>query len=536
MNDEIRLYDRLILPFEAAGAISPLTFPGELRRWAREYGDRTAVIQGDEALTYKELEDGVNRLAAGLGKLGIGIYDRVIVQLPNSIPFVLALFALFRLGARPVLALPAHRERELAAVCELAAPKAYITLERYLGFDYERLAGTMAERFPSIQYVISNRETGGAVDLKRLLDHSPMEEEREAPGHKETALYLLSGGTTGTPKLIPKTHAAYLCNARLSAKRCGLTGDSVYMAVLSVSHDYPLCSPGILGTFVAGGTAVLCSTPDPLEAFSNIERHGVTCTSIVPAIANVWLEFLEAEEDGGLSTLSTILVGAAPLEPRVGRSLAEKLSCTIIQGYGQSEGITCFTSPADSLEIALGCQGKPVSPHDEIKIVDEEGGEVPQGQFGQLLHKGPYMFTGYYRAPELNRQSFTADGFFCTGDGARITAEGNVEIRGRVVEQINRAGENVIPSEIEACVKRIAGVKDAAVLGIPDEELGERICACIIAEGEAAHIPYIYQSLGEQKLASFKLPDQIVFVESFPYSNIGKVDKRKLRKRILQTF
>lgn len=335
------------------------------------------------------------------------------------------------------------------------------------------------------------------------------------------------------PKVIPKSHAGYICNTKLTAERCGINEKTVYMAVLSIAHDYPLCSPGILGTMAKGGTVVLAQSPDPEEAFSLIRKYKVTAMSLVPAIIQIWMEFYEFEEEQNIHSIEQIMVGAAKLEEELGKSLIDAFECKLVQGYGLGEGITCFTSPEDSVEVSLHTHGRPVSKYDEVRIVDSEGREVPAGVYGELLQKGPYTFTGYYHAPELNRDLFTKDGFLKTGDRAKKREDGNIVISGRVVEQINRAGENIVPSEIETYLRKIDGICDAAVVGVSDEELGERTCAFVIVEDSSMKDVTIKEKLKEQKIAVYKIPDQIIKVREFPYTNIGKINKKELVRQVI---
>lgn len=522
--------EQLACRYEKLGYWEPLTLGEQLRAAAERYQNKIAVVEDEKRLTYAELDAAADRLAAGLAALGIRRGDTVVVQLPNCISFLTLCFALFRIGAPPILALPSHREAELNAIFRLAEPVAYVIPTDFLGFHYEETAACLRQKHPSLKYTLTDGQgrQSGNLDLNNIA--GPPLAFAQPPSYKDTALFLLSGGTTGTPKLIPKIHAAYAYNAKASAKRCGVTGESVYLAVLSIAHDYPLCCPGVLGTLLAGGTAVLSKTASYEEAFPLIDREKVTITAIVPAIANLWLEALAWDETVNVPSLAVVLVGAAKLELDVAKQLIARLGCKLQQGYGLGEGVTCFTALNDPEDIVCSCQGRPVSEADEVKIVDETGAEVPAGEFGELIQRGPYTFLGYYRAPELNRQCFTADGFFRTGDRARITPEGNIQLAGRVKEQINRAGENVIPVEIETYLRRHKSIKDAAVLGLPDKNLGERTCAFLIAEDDTITMADISKFLHELGVAQYKIPDQIELVDCFPFTNVGKVDKKKLRE------
>jgi len=246
----------------------------------------------------------------------------------------------------------------------------------------------------------------------------------------------------------------------------------------------------------------------------------------------MWIACMEWEEDVDFSSMKYIQVGAAKLEKDLAEKAEKLMGIKIIQGYGLGEGITCFTNPDDDRDIAWSTQGTPISEYDEVRIVDEYGNEVPVGEAGELTERGPYTFEGYYNDDKRNSELFTEDGYFKTGDKALITREGRIIILGRVREQINRAGENVVPSEIEEYLKKCEGVEDAAVFGVADEDLGERICAVIVSSKQKS-LQEVCVQLSEQGLAPYKLPDELHYIESMPLINVGKIDKRKLKEQIV---
>ncbi len=527
--------------YEQLGYLRQKTLINELEFIVEKYPNKTAIVETNKRVTYRELKLSIDTMAKGFQNLGINKNDNVLVQLPNKIEFIEVCFALFKIGARPILVLPSHRKTELNSIISLAKPVAYILQTEFLGFSYEIMSKTIVENNNFIKYVITiDKRIEGysnkikSTTLDNLRDKGIKKDDSSLP--REIALFLLSGGTTGTPKLIPKINEAYAYNALASAKRCGITDRSVYMAVLSIAHDYPLCCPGVIGTLLSGGTVVLCQTPSFDEAFEMIEQEKVTFTAIVPAIANLWSEVLEWNDDYDLSSIENILIGAAKLDSDIAKKLIKKFNCKLQQGYGLGEGITCFTSLNDSEDTVFNTQGKPISSGDEIKIIDQFGEEVKNGQSGELIQKGPYTFGGYYKAISLNEKCFDSNGFLHTGDKARITEDGNMEILGRVVEQINRAGENIIPSEIEIFLRKHQYINDAAVIGLPDEELGEKICAFIICDKKGITNDEICTFLYKMGVSQFKMPDQIEVIDKFPFSNIGKVDKKRLRCMMLEKF
>ncbi|MEK5023511.1 salicylate synthase [Paenibacillus sp. FSL M7-1046] len=511
---------------ERIGIHRQLTLGQHLREWADRYGDNTAIVEGGKRISYRELDRRADELAAGFVHLGIERGDNVVVQLPNCAAFAAACFALFRIGALPVLALPAHREAELDGIFRLAQPVAYIIPDTFMGFEYTKMARRLLNCHPCVKNLIIDGENAAGICLA---DAGKPPVPLNGPAPADTALLLLSGGTTGTPKLIPRTHADYAFNAEAAARRAGLKEQSVYLAVLPIAHNFPLCCPGMLGTLAAGGKVVMCATTSCDEAFPLIARERVTITALVPALVKLWLEELEWDRSSDLSSLEVLQVGGAMLEEALVRRIMPEFGCKLQQVFGMAEGLICCTSLDDADEMIMSCQGKPLSEQDEIKIVDECGRDAAPGQFGELMVRGPYTIAGYYKAPEQNRKSFTADGYYCSGDRARLTPEGDIQLGGRMKEQINRAGEKIDPVEIEAYLSEHPGVKDAVLIGLPDERLGERSCVCIIAVAEEPGLVELHRFLREKGVSRYKMPDQLLCVSYWPLTSVGKIDKTKLK-------
>ncbi len=263
------------------------------------------------------------------------------------------------------------------------------------------------------------------------------------------------------------------------------------------------------------------------EVMPLIAECRATHVALVPALAQLWAQAREWEESD-LSSLRVIQVGGARLDPTLAEQIIATFNCTLQQVFGMAEGLLCFTRLNDPLVSVLHSQGRPLSPLDEIRVVDEEENDVAPGETGQLLTRGPYTISGYYRAPEHNARAFTAQGFYRTGDNVRRDEAGNLCVEGRIKEQINRAGEKIAAAEVEAALMRLEAVKDCAVVAAPDTLLGERICAFIIAQ----QTPFDYQQLRHQLtrlgLSAWKIPDQIEFLTHWPLTAVGKVDKKRL--------
>lgn len=506
------------------------TFGEMLQERARLYGNRTAVTNGKTSITYKELEINVHQLAKGFLQLGIKQFDRVIVQLPNIVEFFEVTFALFRIGALPVFSLPLHRSNEIVYFSEFSEARAYIIPDFYDGFDYRNLAREVQQKVPTLQDVIVVGKSEEFIGLQDLYQQSNPLQWPEVQS-SDVAFLQLSGGTTGYPKLIPRTHDDYIYSIRRSAEICMLNENSIYLAVLPVAHNFPMSSPGVFGILYSGGKIVLATSANPDEAFALIEKERVTITAVVPPIALIWLEAKESRNND-LSSLQVLQVGGAKFSAEAAKRVRPVFQCTLQQVFGMAEGLVNYTRLEDSEELIIHTQGKPMSSYDEIRIVDDNDCEVKPGEVGHLLTRGPYTIRGYYKAEDYNAKAFTSDGFYRTGDLVRLTSDGYLVVEGRHKDQINRGGEKIAAEEVENLLLGHDAVHDAAIVSMPDELLGERSCAFIIKRIEDITSRELNHYLRDKGLAKYKIPDRIEFIDCFPQTNLGKVNKKALRELI----
>ena len=503
--------------------------------WRTQFSNNVALIEAGTALTYAQFEQRVLAHSAGFQQLGLKTGDHVMIQLPNNLDFVISCFAMFHLGVIPILAMPAQRESDIAALCDLSNPVAYIVPNNYLGHDYIAMAERIVSACPSIEHVLVSGNapaTAPFTPLSQLASTTPVVAPSIDPS--STALMLLSGGTTGTPKLIPRSHNDYHYNAKASAELCQLNQHTTYLAVLPVAHNFPLACPGIIGTLSQGGKVVLCPAPGPDEAFPLIEQHKVTHTALVPALAKLWLE-AKQWDDTDISSLQLLQVGGAKFATEQALQVPEVLGCKLQQVFGMAEGLLCFTRLDDPQSEVAHTQGRPLCDLDQIRIVDEQDNPVAQGEVGELQTKGPYTIAGYYKAPAQNQTAFTSDGFYRTGDLVRMNQSGNLIVEGRIKEQINRAGEKISVAEIEQRLLTHPYIDEATLVPVPDAHLGERSCACIISS-QPVSLNDVHQLLKEQQIARFKYPDQIISLSFWPLTAVGKINKTALAKRAEEEY
>jgi salicylate---CoA ligase len=494
-------------------------------------------------LSHRELLDRSRATASRLRDLGLRAGDRIVLQLPNGWEFVVLTLACLHAGIVPVMALPAHRRTELRHLVAHTEAAAIAVPDRIRDFDHQKLAHELAADLtgPKLVLVAGDELTAGSTDLRALCGPSAAEDvapgvaglEGDAPGSRDVAVFLLSGGTTGLPKLIARTHDDYAYNAMASAPVCGVDARTVYLVSLPAGHNFALACPGILGTLLAGGRVVLLPTPEPARAFATIAAEGVTHTAVVPAVASRWLEHASEHGAERLRTLRVLQVGGARIADELARRVRPVLGATLQQVFGMAEGLLNYTRLDDPEAVILGTQGRPLCPDDEIRLVDESDRNVPDGEPGSLLTRGPYTPRGYYRAAEQNARAFTEDGWFRSGDICRRTQEGNLIVEGRDKDMINRGGENVSAEEVENLVYQLPAVSQVAAIAMPDRELGERICVYVVPRaGTTVTLAEIRASMEVAEVARFKLPEELVTVPELPVTKVGKIDKKALRADI----
>jgi 2,3-dihydroxybenzoate-AMP ligase len=524
--------EALAARYRADGVWEGLTIFEMVERTARRLPDKTAVVHDAHRISYAELIATSTRLADGLYRLGIRPLDRVVMQLPNGLDFVFVYLALCRVGAIPVMALRAHRHAEVRHFVRASGAVGYVIADRLGNFDYRALAAEVQGEFPALRHlIVAGEPQAGQVALRDLMRGAEGDTAaaipRPDPG--EVATMLLSGGTTSMSKLIPRTHDDYVLNARLCAQAAGFREDTVLMAVLPLGHNYNLASPGLLGAFYCGATAVIAGSTETEHVFELLQRERVTVVAAAVPLISTWLNAGVARRFD-LSSLEIVQNGGARLPPELRSRLRNEFGCLPQEIYGTAEGLINMTRRDDDDEALMHSSGTPVSELDEIKVVGEDDVEVPDGEPGELVTRGPYTIRGYYQAPEKNAEAFMAGGWYRMGDivrrrGRRVYAEG------RRKDLINRGGEKINCDEVESLIFAHPKVKVVALVAMADPLFGERACACVVTQpGASLTLDELVAFLREQRIASFKLPERLELMSEFPISPVGKILKRQLRE------
>jgi 2,3-dihydroxybenzoate-AMP ligase len=507
---------------------------GEFAPVFERYAGRTAVIDRDVRYTYAEVDRVSDRLALNLLEAGLVPLDRVVVQLPNVIEFVFLYFALQKIGCIPIAALATHRFLEVSQFAKLSGASACVTPDRYGDFDFTEMVGRVRTDTPSVKLgIVLGDAPEGFLSLAELISRQPKRQPKELRevgiDPVDPAIFQLSGGTTGVPKLIPRSHNDYAYNSKIAAEVCGVTGDSVLLLALPIAHNLPLACPGIQGYMFNGGKVVLSASTRPEDLFPLIERHRVTHLKVVPALL---IRLINDPSIGNydLSSLRVIQSGGQRMQPEVRLRTQRLIPGVFVQeNFGMSEGMLFFVRLEDPEEVRLETCGRPVSPDDEVRLVDDEGREVAPGEVGELTCRGPYTLRGYFGVPEYNARQFTPDGFYRSGDLMRLHPSGNYVVEGRKKDLINRGGEKISAEEIENLILSHPCVQNIACVPMPDPNLGEKMCACVVLKrGGSLTLKELAAFLMDKEIAKFKLPERLEVLSDFPVSTFGKVSKKAL--------
>jgi 2,3-dihydroxybenzoate-AMP ligase len=504
------------------------------------YAERTAVIAGDERISYRQIKERSERLALNLLDFGFQPLDRVVVTMTNAPEFLYLYFALQKIGAIPICALPSHRYHEVRQFVTQSDAVACAVTDRVGDFDFPALIERIKGEAPSLRWCLVAGESvpAGCLSLAALLSKEPARPASDLKAitidPTDPAVFQLSGGTTGIPKLIPRTHNDYFYNSTVAIEVNQTREGDVLLGVLPIEHNLPLACPGLQGFLMKGLTVVLTTSGRPADVFRLIQDHKVTHLEVVPALLIRWINDPAAKQFD-LSSVRVIQSGGQRFQPEIRRQTRQVFpNGTVQENFGMSEGLLMFVRLDDPEEVRMETSGRPLSPDDEVKLLDDDDNEVPLGEVGELTVRGPYTLRGYFRAPEHNARAFTSDGFYRSGDLMRKHPSGNYIVEGRKKDLINRGGEKISAEEIENLILMHPAVQNVACVPMPDPVLGEKMCACVIlrAGHDSLALPDLVSFLLEQEIAKHKLPERLEVVADFPLSPFGKVSKKALTEEI----
>lgn len=526
--------------YRAAGLWGLRTIAEEFHAIAESNPHGPAIVAEDGRLTYRELDERTDQLAAGLAALGLVPHDPVLFQVTNRLGAVVAWYGVLKAGLIPVCTLAAHRGHEIAPISRKVGAVAHVVEAGTKGFDLVSFATEHARTHPTLRTVlVLGAEPGSAAtriddlgcDIDPATARQTVEQIQQRIDPDDVAAFQLSGGTTGVPKVIPRLHAEYWYNAAAYARSWGWDETS------RVGHLIPLIhNAGITCALHAAhstGSCLVLTTADLTTALPLLAAERVTDVLLGhghfgavgrPAFAPLYRSLRRA-----------VLSGAKVPEPLFGE--LESHGVQVGQLFGMGEGPFLVTRPGAPREARLTTVGTPLSDLDEVAIL-EPGGEtaVVEGQSGELCLRGPTTLRGYFDAPDANAGAFTSDGFLRTGDLVAtrvIDGERYISIAGRIKELINRGGEKISAAEVEEVLLRHPRVLAAAVVAMPDTRLGERSCAYLVTDVDPLTLPEVQRHFADAQVAKFKWPERLEPLTEIPRTPVGKVDKKRLRADII---
>jgi cyclohexanecarboxylate-CoA ligase len=486
--------------------------------------------------TYRELAALADRIAVGLVRLGVERNDVVAMQLPNCPEFTLLYLACSRIGAVLNPLMPIFREHELSFMLNHGEAKLLIVPRRYRNFDHETMARRLVADVPSLRRVVVV-DGGGEDDFDALLTRPAWEADPDArailtggrPGPDDVTQLLYTSGTTGEPKGVLHSANTLMANIVPYAERLRLGEDDVVFMASPMAHQTGFMY-GLMMPIMLRAHAVTLDAWDPAKAVEIVRREGATFTmASTPFLTD--LTRAVAESGRGVPTLKTFLCAGAPIPGPLVENARAALGAKIVSAWGMTEsGAVTLIEPDDDDELAFTTDGCAL-PGAEVKVIDPAGKTLPAGEVGRLVVRSASNFGGYLKRPQWNATD--AEGWFDTGDLARMDANGYIRISGRTKDVVIRGGENIPVVEIEALLYKHPSVAQAAIVAYPDERLGERACVFIVAKPDKS-LTFEEMSifLKAQKVATPYIPERMILREAMPATPSGKIQKFRLREML----
>lgn len=490
--------------------------------------NKEAIYDLTQRISYSQLKRDTDQLAASFSELGLEKGDRIASSLPNWYETAVVFFAVAKIGAILVPFNPSYKSHEIHYILNNAEPKALFITEE---FDQRAIEDVKS----TISSVITVRfEQEGTLSYLDLLNGKTLETEEAALDvDKDVYCLLYTSGTTGTPKGVMITHRGVIQSANTLAGELHCTEHDVFLIAAPLFHIFGMVCNLFTGMSV-GARMIIKEKYHPREMLELIEQERVTIQQGVPTM---FLKELEVDdfEQFDVSTLRAGMVGASPIAPNKVKEVRDRLGMNLCQSFGITETCTVTMTPYDDDEQKIiGSLGKAI-PGVQLKIVDENRNELPAGQTGEIVIHSFGTMKGYYNLPEETARVIDEEGWFYTGDLGRLDREGYLYFVGRAKEIIIRGGYNIYPQEIEAVLTKHPAVSNSAVIGIPDDVLGEVVCAVIQLKNGHTCTEEELKAYLKERIANYKVPGKIIFTGEFPVTASGKIQKVKLRERLIST-
>ena len=510
-----------------------------LSRWlvraASETPHAPAIVGDGQRVSYGELAERVAALAGRLKALGLDAGDVVAVQMPNRAEYLVSYLAICAIGGVMTTLYVPYRAAEMESLLGHSGARAFIGLDEIGDFSPARTALDLRERIPSLEHVIVLGDTpDGGCSFAGLTRAEPHDLE-DGPVAADPFLLLYTSGTSARPKGVPLAYQGILGNARLGATEHGITAADRILSAAPFGHLYALYSFHL--ALATGASTVLLPVFSPPDLARTVRSDAVTVLFAAPAhIAACLGAGLPSAE--GLSSLHLAVMSGSAVPPAVARGLHERMAGgRVTQLWGMTETQAgLYTRPGDPLETVAGSAGRP-SPGTEVRVAGPHDAALPAGEEGELHVRGALLFPGYFNHPEADRDAFTADGWFRTGDLAVVDRDGNVAITGRCKDVINRGGVKYNPRDVEDLLAAHPQVDMAAIVPVPDPVLGERACCCITVAGDTAPtLEAICAYLDDNGVAKVRWPERLEVVEAMPLTATRKIVKGRLTERVSQAL
>ena len=538
---ETILTDEIIDEYTKAGYWQNKVITDFLDEFVARTPDKVAAIDPRRQVSYAELAAEVDRAALGFLELGVEPGDVISFQLPNWIEFLVVHFAATRIGAVSNPLIPIYRDREVGFMVKLAESKLIVIPAEFRGYDYAAMVDRLRPEWPALQHVLvlggKPAETGSWEEFAT----TPWEQRRDPaslaalrPDPNEVTMLMFTSGTTGEPKGVMHTHNTLVAANAPLPERLGVGPDSVIHMASTFAHLTGLLYGVRLPTQL-GATGVYQDVWNNAEFVELVDRHKITYTSAATPFLHDTLNAPNLDEHD-LSSLERFCCMGAPIPPAIVRAAQARFpGLTVVGGWGQTEnGLVTLGIPGDPPEIIAERDGYPW-PGMQLRVVDLDGRELPRGEAGRLQVRGPFLFVGYARRPEMTRELFF-DGFFDTGDLAYVDGKGYLKLSGRTKDVIIRGGENIPVAYVENALYENPKIASVAVIGIPDPRLQERACACVVLRPGAGEFTFeeMKAFLAEKGVAKQYWPERLEVLPELPSTASGKIQKYKLRQQVAQ--
>lgn len=508
---------------------------------AREYPDKEAIVDSKVRLTWATAKQRIDRLALGLLEMGFKKDDMIVAQLPNCVERCLLFIACEKAGLLFLPVARALRHKELEYILKYVEAKGVVIPREFRNFNYFKMIQEIRPGLKHLKHIFVTGDDAphGAISIKQMLanpldiKYPPSYLQRTRMPPSEISLVQNTTGTTGFPKFVESPMCGRIYGAKVQAAIYKLTRDDIF-TIFAV----PQIGPNFMGYFISpliAAKAIMLEHFEAEEALNLIEKERVTVASLVPAMLSMMVKHPDLKKYD-LSSLRFIESTGSPLPYQQAVEAEEKLGCPVIQIYGAVDfGVVCIPNPEDPPLVRLTTVGKRYS-GSEVRLLDDSGSDVKEGEVGEIIARGPASASGYFRDTKATWESWSKDGWFNMGDLGKFDKQGNLSIVGRKKQIIIRGGQNIYPTEIENILITHPGVSDVAIVGMPDTVMGERACAFVtLKAGQNLTFEQMVSFFKDKSIAAYKFPERLEILDKLPMlAGDQKVDKRLLQQEITQ--